>query len=56
MKNTRFEENQFWLGEVIETLMYFKILSNDLGCIGFMFTEKTQVADVSIFRDFLWVI
>ena len=35
MKNTRFEENKFWLGEVIETLMYFKFLLNGLDCMGF---------------------
>ena len=28
-------KSKFWLGEVIENLMYFKILSNGLDCIGF---------------------
>ena len=32
MKNTQSEEDEFWLGEVTDTLVYFKILSNGLDC------------------------
>ena len=55
MKNTQFEEDEFWLGEVIETLVYFKILSNGLDCTRLKFKWPVLNLCRRLFVRIVWV-